>query len=207
MPHLSIRRTAGVAAAALMAACSAPPQLGAQWTDPSLGSQSGLLRSAKVVVACEAADVAIRQICQDQLAAEVVARGATPVFALPDAPLATDRSIDGQLVPGARGAGASAVLVVTLTPAAIDSSPGFSIGIGGFGGLGRSGAVGVGVAAPIGGGRVDTGFAANGRVTDVASGRLVWTASAAAPPSSDLNAQFSALSKAVLNAAERAGLF
>lgn len=190
----------------LLAACTSTPQLGAQWTDPSLGSQSALLRSTKVLVACEAADVAIRQVCQEQLAAEVVARGATPVFAATDTPLTNDRSVDGQLVPGARTAGAAAVLVVTLTPASVDASPGFSIGIGGFG-LGRNSALGVGVAAPIGGGRVETGFAANGRITEVASGRLVWTASAAAPPSSDLNAQFAALSKAVLDAAEKSGLF
>ena len=206
MSSFSVRSIASASLAIVMAACGSAPQLNVQWIDPALGTQSRLMRSAKVLVACEAADVAIRQVCQDQLAAEVVARGATPVLAPAETPLTADRSIDGQLIPSARGAGASALLVVTLTPASVDNSSGFSIGFGGLG-FGRNSAVGVGVSAPVGGGRTDTGFAANGRVTDVASGRLVWTASAVAPPSADLNMQFSALSKAVLDAAEKAGLF
>jgi len=54
---------------------------------------------------------------------------------------------------------------------------------------------------------VTSGYSANGRVTDLPSGRLVWTAKATAPPSSDINAQMSDLSKLVLGAAEKAGLF
>ena len=190
----------------LLAACASTPQLDAQWTDPSLGAHSSLLRGAKVLVACDAFDVAVRQVCQDQLASEVVARGATPVFVAANTQLLTDRALDNQLLPSARTADAKAVLVVTLTPASADVNSGPSFSIGGFG-FGRGSAVGVGVSAPLGGGRVTTGFAANGRVTDVSTGRLVWTASAAAPPSADLSAQFAALSKVVLDSAEKAGLF
>lgn len=81
-----------------------------------------------------------------------------------------------------------------------------TLGIGGFG-FGRNVGGGVGVAAPIGGGEVSNGYAANGRITDVASGRLMWTARASAPPSSDLNAQLADLSKSVMDAASNAGLF
>jgi hypothetical protein len=197
---------AALAASAWLAACASAPQIEAQWFDPQLDADSGLLRGAKVLVACDAYDLAIRQICQDQLAAEVVARGATPVFATADTPIVTDRAIDGQLLPAARSAGAKAVLVVTLAPAVTDVSPGFSVGIGGFG-FGRGSAVGVGAAAPIGGGRVTTGYSANGRVTDAASGRLVWTAKATTPPSSDLEAQLGQLARAVLDSAGKAGLF
>ena len=98
------------------------------------------------------------------------------------------------------------MMVMTVAVAVNDVSPGFSIGVGGFG-FGRHSGVGVGVEAPIGGGRVTSGYSANGRVTDVPSGRLVWTAKATAPPSSDLNAQMGELSKAVLGAADKAGLF
>lgn len=197
---------AACAAAVLLAACASGPQLDAQWSDPQLGAGSGLLRGARVLVACDAFDLVVRQLCQDQLAGEVVARGATPVFAPQDTPIAGDRAVDGQLLPAARSAGAKALMVVTIAAAATDVSPGFSIGIGGFG-FGRNSAVGVGVAAPIGGGRVTTGYSANGRITEVASGRLVWAARATTPPSPDLNAQLGELSKAVLGAADKSGLF
>jgi len=191
-------------AAALVAGCSSTPQLDAQWSDATLGP--GFLRGARVLVACDAFEVVVRQICQDQLAAQVGARGATPVFLAPGYPVATDRSIDAQLLPAAREAGAKALMVMTVAVAVNDVSPGFSIGIGGFG-FGPSGGVGVGVQAPVGGGRVTSGYSANGRVTDVPTGRLVWTAKATSPPSSDINAQMSELSKAVLGAADKAGLF
>ena len=66
---------------------------------------------------------------------------------------------------------------------------------------------GVGVSAPVGGGKVTSGYAANGRLTDAASSRLMWTARAAATPSSDVNAQLADLAKALLDAADKAGLF
>ena len=194
---------AAALAASLLAGC-ASTQLDAQWSDPALAPS--LLRGARVLVACDAQELVVRQICQDQLASEVVARGATPVFPSPGTPIATDRSIDAQLLPAAREAGAKAMMVMTVAVAVNEVSPGFSVGIGGFG-FGSRGGVGLGVEAPIGGGRVTSGYSANGRVTDVPSGRLVWTAKATSPPSSDLNAQMGELSKAVLGAADKAGLF
>ena len=197
---------AAIVAAALLGACASTPQVDAQSTDPQLGAQSGFLHGATVLVACDAYDLVVRQLCQDQVASEVVARGATPVFAAADTPIATDHAVDGQLLGAARSAGAKALMVVTIAPALADVSPGFSIGIGGFG-FGRSSAIGVGVTAPIGGGRVTTGYSANGRVTDVATGRLVWAARAATAPSPDVNAQLGELSKSVLGAADKSGLF
>ena len=195
---------AATLAGGLLAACASSPQLDAQWRDPGLGSN--FLRGARVLVACDAYEVVIRQICQDQLAGEVTARGATPVTVPPATALFTDRSIDAQLLSAARDARASAMLVMTVAVAVNDVSPGFSIGIGGFG-FGRHSGVGVGVDAPIGGGRVTSGYSANVRVTDVANARLVWTAKATSPASSDVGAQMGELSKAVLGAADKAGLF
>ena len=194
----------GALAAALLVGCASTPQLDAQWSDPSLGPS--FLRGARVLVACDAYEVVVRQICQDHLAREVVARGATPVFLPPGFPVATDRSVDAQLLPAAREAGAKAMMVMTVAVAVQDVSQPFQIGIGGFG-FGSSGSAGVGVSAPVGGGRVTSGYSANGRVTEVPSGRLVWTAKATAPPSSDINAQMSDLSRLVLGAADKAGLF
>ena len=199
-------RLAAVAVAALLGACASTPQLDAQWTDPQLGAQTGFLHGATVLVVCDAYDLVVRQLCQEQVASEVVAHGATPVFAAPETPIATDRAVDGQLLPAARTAGAKALLVVTIAPALTDVSPGFSIGIGGFG-FGRNSALGVGVSAPIGGSRVTTGYSANGRVTDVATGRLLWAARAVTPPSPDVNAQLGELSKTLLGAADKTGLF
>src|SRR5205085_12282812 len=96
-----------IAALAAIAGCASGPQLDAQWSDPSAGRS--VLRGARVLVACDAYELVVRQICQDQLASEVVARGATPVFLAPDQPIATDRSIDAQLLPAARQAGATAM--------------------------------------------------------------------------------------------------
>ena len=192
-----------VLAGLLIVGC-ASPQLDAQWSDPQLAGN--YLRGAKVLVACDAGEAVVQRICRDRLAAEVVARGATPVFAADGIALSADRAVDVQLVPAARDAGAKALMVVTVAVAVTDVSPGFSIGIGGFG-FGRNSGGGVGVSAPIGGGRVTSGYSANSRVTDVASGRLVWAAKATTPPSADVDEQLANLSKAVFNAADKAGLF
>ncbi len=193
-----------LAAGTLLAAGASTPQLDTQRADLGLGAHSALLHGAKVLVACDAFDVAVRQVCQDQLASEVVARGATPVFVAAGTQLLTDRAIDGRLLPGAKTADAKPVLVVSLTPSTVDVDSRPSLSIGGFA-FGRRSAVGVGVSAPIGGGRVATGFQANGRLTDVPTGRQVWTASAAAAPSSDLDAPFAALAETVLDSADGAG--
>ena len=203
----SCRRALVAALVLAVAACTSGPQLAAQWTDPQLGNQSAFLRKSRVLVACDVADLTVRQLCQDRVAAEIAARGATPVFPGPDTLIATDRSIDGQLLAAARSADAKALMVLTLTPAVTDVSQGFQVGICGFGYGSKGGGVGVGVSAPVGGGRVTMGYAANGRVTDVGSGKLVFSASASTSPSSDLDLQLSELSKTVFGAADRSGLF
>ena len=184
----------------------AGPRLDAQWSDPGLAP--GALRGAQVLVACEAYDAVVKHICQDQLASEVTARGATAVIA-PDLvnPSPGRRLPDEQYLAAARNAGARAVLTATLTPSGVGASPAMSIGVGGFSMGGGGFGAGVGISAPIGGGQGATGYAVDGRVTDAASGRLLWTAKASTPGSADLNAQLSELAKTVLGAADRAGLF
>ena len=66
-----------LAAALLLAGC-ASTQTGAEWIDPQF--QNITLRGTRVMVVCEAADLPVRKLCQDVLAAEVTARGATPVI-------------------------------------------------------------------------------------------------------------------------------
>ena len=199
------RATLAASLAALAAAGCATTQIEAQWRDPQL--EASYLRGARVYVACDAAELVIRQICQDQLAAEVGARGATAVSPPGDLPPATtDRSLDVQLLNAARDAGAKAVMVMTVAPAYNQVSSPVQIGIGGFG-FGSSGSVGVGGSVPVGGGKVTTGYSASSRLTDAGSGKLLWTAKASSPPSADVNAQMTELSKTTFGAADKAGLF
>jgi len=188
-----------------MAAGCASTQLDAQWVDPQFPATS--LRGARVLVVCEAYEAVVKRLCQDQLAAEVVARGATPVIGPEIANPSPGRALpDDHYLSAARAAGARAVLATTVSLASSNVSPGFSIGLGGFGVGSRSG-VGVGVSAPFGGGQVTPGYAANSRLMDVANGRLMWTAKATASPSEDINVQLSQLARTVLGSAEKAGLF
>jgi hypothetical protein len=202
------RRIAMPAAAllALSLAGCASTQLDAQWSDPQMGASP--LRGAKVLIACEAYEMVIKRICLDQLSAEVVARGGTPVLAPDTTNPAPGRPLgDDQYLPAARTAGARAVLASYITPSATAVNPGITLGIGGFGFGGGGVSTGVGVSAPIGGGGVSTGYAANTRITDAASGKLMWTARATSPPSKDIQTQLGELTRAVFEAADKAHVF
>lgn len=195
--------SATVLVALLLVAGCASTSVDLQWTDPQLAGTS--LRSAKVLVVCEAYDIGIKRICEQQVASEVTARGADPVVS-PDAASTSGRAEDRYLG-AARAIDAKAILTVAVSLADTRSSPAFSIGLGGFGIGGGSVRGGVGVSVPIGGGQLETGHVASGRLTETSSGRLLWTAKATAPPSRDFAAQMAELAKAVVGAADKAGLF
>jgi len=201
----SICRAACAAALPLVFAGCASTVVDTQWRNVEL--PANYLRGATVMVSCETRDELLRRICDEQVAAELSAHGAVPVFAAPGTVAAIEPGVaDAQYLPAARGSGAKAVFSVTVGASSTSVSPGVMVSVGGFG-LGRNSAAGVGVAAPVGGGQVSNGYSANGRVTDVASGRLMWSARASTPPSGDVNAQVTDLSKSVLDAAGKAGLF
>jgi hypothetical protein len=202
-PSQRALRGGAIAALVALAGC-ASTQLDAEWRDPQLSA--GSLRDARVLVACDAFEAVVVQLCRDQIASAVEAQGATPVFVPTNFPISPARAIDPQLLLAARDAGAKAMLVVTVAVASSNVSQGMSIGIGGFG-FGSSGGAGIGVSAPVGGGNLSSGYTANGRLTDVASERLLWTAKATSPPSSDVNAQMSELAKTLFAAATKAGAF
>jgi hypothetical protein len=177
----------------------------AQWRSTEM--PNAYLRGATVMVSCESSEAVLRRICEDRVMADLSARGVRAVLPEPGTVEAMRPGVaDVQYLPAARASGAKAVVSVTIGVATQSVSPGMSVSIGGFGFGGHS-AGGVGVSAPIGGGQVSAGYAANGRVTDVTSGRLMWTARASTPPSSDANAQIAELSTAVFDAAGKAGLF
>jgi hypothetical protein len=202
------RSLALLAAAAAITGC-ASSNLDAQWVDPQLSSRS--LVGAKVYVACQAVDLTVRRVCADQLAAQVRGAGATPLLAADSAdPVNTAQPANPGMLDAARAAGASVVLNAVVAPDAsiVSGGPSIGIGIGGFGGGYRGGTGGsLGVSMPVGAGSVSTGYAANGSITDVASGRLVWSAKASAQPSSDVGEQMANLAKTLLDSARGFGLF
>jgi hypothetical protein len=201
----SIPSAAALAAAGLLLAGCASTVVDAQWRSTEL--QPGYLRGATVLVTCETGELVIKRLCEDRVVADLAARGVRAVLPAPGDGAAAPAGVgDVHHLPAARSSGARAVFSVSVGLASQSVSPGFTVGIGGFG-FGRHSAGGIGVSAPIGGGQVSQGYAANGRVTDAASGRLMWTARASSPPSSDVNQQIAELSKSVLDAAGAAGLF
>lgn len=195
---------ASLGGALLLSAC-ASTQLDAQWADPQL--PPGALRGARVMVACETHEVVLQQICQDQLTAEVVARGGSAVpLADTGSPGPGRAPLSAAALASARAAGAKAVLVHAVTVADMASGGGMSLSIGGMS-IGGSGGVGVGVSVPVGTPRTQTGYALESRITDAASGRVWFTAKATARPSADVNAQLAELTKAVFAAADKAQAF
>ena len=203
--NIALHRVALAATLPLIVASCASTVVDTQWRNVEL--PASYLRGATVLVSCETGDDVLRRICEERVTVDLGARGATPVLAAPGTVAAVQPGVaDAHYLPAARDRGAKAVFSVTLGVASASVSPGVMLSVGGFG-FGRSSAGGVGVSAPIGGGQVSNGYAANGRVTDAASGRLMWSARASAPPSGDVNAQLAELSKAVVDAAGKAGLF
>ncbi|MBS1177113.1 MAG: hypothetical protein H6R06_1525 [Proteobacteria bacterium] len=204
-----MRRTLLLSMLWLLAGC-AGSRINAQWSDPQFAGQPP--RGAKVLVACQAADPTLRRVCADRMAAKLSALGAVPVLAPDNGDVGEATApTEVALLQTARSAGAVALLRTQISPEVVAVAPGPSIGIGigGFGGSYRSGGgVGFGVSAPLGGaGPAETGYATTASLTDVASGRLMWSARASAPPSSDVAQQLSTLATLLLDAARQAGLF
>jgi hypothetical protein len=201
----SLTGVATACALALLAGC-ASTQLDAQWADPQLATGAPL-RGARVLVVCEAQDEVLRRVCQDQVGAQLLAAAITPVAA-PDVggSAATAPGGPAPYVGAAKAAQAKAVWVVSIAQNSTVAKPGFTVGFG-LGGFGGGVGGGVGVSAPVGGTKVNSGYAANSSVTDAASGRLMWTARASEAPSENVSAQIAALAKAVVSGAGKAGLF
>jgi len=201
------QRVVAVAAVSLAACASSVPQRSGEWIDPALGANSGILRGGKILATCEAWDLSMRQNCQASLLRQLQDRGANPMTPPSAASSAGGAELDNLLMADAGSAGARTVLVVALTPTMTGSGfSGASIGIGGFS-WGGSGGAGIGLSAPIGGsGWGSTGFAAQARVTDVPTGRLVWSTTFVSSASADPMTQVRDLTAAVLDAARGAGL-
>jgi hypothetical protein len=199
-----------VLCAVLNSGCSSNP-VQAEWTDPAFTNHS--LRGAKVLVVCDASDLPIKRVCEEEMRAQVATLGATPVSAPELSAASGSDSLSDKALAAARSAGAKAVLLASVAPDATLVNPGPSVGfgVGGFGGMGgyHSGGVGagVGVSVPVGAERTRTAYAANMVLKDVDSGRVMWTSKVSGPMSQDINMQMNAIARAGLEAAQKAGMF
>lgn len=187
--------------AAALAGCGVAP-LDAQWQDSSRPPES--LRGAVVLVVCESDEQVVKQMCQDRVSAELRAYGAntaTVPYSIESTPT--------RITDEARAVKAKAIFTTRVTPdyPRYGSSSGVSVGVGFGTGFGGRGMGGVGVSAPIGGSYIAQGYVANASLSDVASGRLLWTGKASARDSNDLSWQMDSLTKAVTGGAQQAGFF
>ena len=208
---VSVRHIAALLGPALLAGC-ATTQVNVQWTEPEFKGRS--LRGEKVLVVCDAPDVATQRVCQEQVAARIAAAGGTPVISQNAGLTAGPPPTNDATLVAARGAGAKAIFGVTVGAdvTVVNPGPSVGIGIGGFGGSGgyRGGTVSggsVGIGFPIGGGQATTGYAANMVLTDAATVKLMWSSKVTTPASSNVTAQMGELARVGVEAARGAGFF
>jgi hypothetical protein len=206
-----------VAAMALLGLCGllvggcASTAIQAQWADPLFAGRS--LRGATVLVVCNANAPAIQRICQDQIAARMLMSEIRPVMATEaDLITAQGEQIADKIFAAARRAGANAIWAATVAPDFTVVSPGptISFGIGGFGTSGgwyRSSGVGggIGVGFPVGVEQVNTAYAADMTLTDVETGRLMWSSRITTPASQDITEQVTQLVEVGVKSAQQAG--
>ena len=206
-----------VAAVALLGLCGllvsgcASTAIQAQWADPLFAGRS--LRGTTVLVVCHANAPAIQRICQDQIAARILRSGIRPVMATEaDLSAAEGEPITDKIFAAARRA-EHAIWAATIAPDITVVSPGptIGVGIGGFGGSGgwypSSGVGGgIGVGFPVGGEQVNTAYTADMTLTDVETGRLMWTSKITTPASQDMTEQVTQLVEVGVTSAQQAGL-
>ena len=197
-----------LAGGALQLAGCASNNIQAQWSDPAFAGHS--LHGEKVLVVCDAREMAIQRVCQDRMTARLAASGVVPVTSPESDKLTPDAAqANAAVMATARSAGAKAVWRSTVAPDATVGTPGptLGFGMGSFGG-GYGGGVGagVGVGVPVGPDRVETAYGANLVLTDIETGRVMWTSKVTTPASRDVNAQIDKLAETGVEAAQKAGM-
>ena len=190
---------------ALGVTACATTSMDAQWTNPDYQGRN--VRGSSVLVACEAQDLTLQRICEDQLAAAVNARGAKATLnsQLPAAAPGASAGNDPYLA-AAKRVGARAIVRMTLNsgqPVAVDSGPSIGIGIGG--GSGRVGG-GAGISFPFGGARVSQAYASETALIDPANGATMWSGRASSTTAQNPTAQITELTQATVQALQSTGL-
>ncbi len=192
-----------LAAAVLLSAC-ASTRMDAQWTNPEYQGRN--VKGASVLVACEAQDLTLQRICEDQLAAAVSARGAKPTLNSQLSPAAAPAPGTDPYLAAAKRVGARAIVRMTVRSGqlvAVDSGP--SVGIGGGGGSGRSFG-GVGISFPIGGSRATQAYGAETALIDSANGATIWSGRASSSTAQNAAGQIAELAQTTVEALQGTGL-
>ncbi len=198
LPKLLISSTAFITAGC------ATTHMDAQWTNPDYSGRN--VRGGSVLVACEAQDLTLQRVCEDQLAAAVSARGAKPTLnsqlaGTTGAAVGTD-----PYLAAAKRVGARAIVRMTLNaaqPVAVDSGPSIGFGVGGGGG--RIGG-GAGISFPFGGARVSQAYAAETALIDSSTGATMWSGRASSSTAQNVTAQISELTQTTAEALQGSGL-
>jgi hypothetical protein len=180
----------------------------AQWSNPEYKGRS--VKGASILVACEAQDLTLQRICEDQLAAAVSAQGAKATLNSQLSPATGAPTGNDPYVAAAKRVGAQAIVRMTLgagQPVAVDG-PRIGIGVGGgSGGYGGGGAAGgIGIGFPIGGSRVTQAFGAETALIDPSNGATMWSGRASSSTSQDVTGQITELAQVTAEALKGAGL-
>lgn len=190
----------------LLAAC-ATPQMEAQWRDPQAAVRS--LQGKPVLVVCRGFDLTLERICEDRLAADAQAIGIRVVRAELPRDAIADPAAGDALLKVARAVRADAVLAMRLEWSGGSVSPSGStvgVGVGGSRGGWSGGTSGaIGITLPLGG--TGPALASGTSLTDVATGKLVWSGRARGSGTVSESAQLGELTRLTTEALKGAALF
>jgi hypothetical protein len=193
--------------ALLLAAC-ATPQMEAQWRDPQAGARS--MQDKPVLVVCRGLELTLERICEDRLAADAQAIGLRVVRTEPPREGVDAAQTAEALLEAARAARAQAVLAMRLewSGAAMVSPSGGTVGVGvggGRGGWGGGTSGAIGITLPLGG--YGPALASGTSLTDVATGKVIWSGRARGSGAVGAPAQVGELSQVTTEALRATGLF
>jgi hypothetical protein len=197
---------AAMIATALLAAGCATTRIDAQWRDPQVAPLA--LQGRTVLVLCRGPDVTLERVCEDRLADDARAIGAAVVRAEAARDLPADGPArDEALAQAGRAAGAHAVLAMSvMRMAAVPAAGGPSVGVGIGGGSGGRIGGSVGIALPIGGAAAPP-LGASATLSEVAGGRLLWSARLRSTARDSDAVQIAELSRAAADSLKAAALF
>ncbi|HCN67727.1 MAG TPA: hypothetical protein PK440_09165 [Candidatus Accumulibacter phosphatis] len=194
-----------------LAGC-ATTQMKSEWRDPNV--VGAVLQGQQVLVICQSRDHSLRRICEDQWTMRLQRAGVAGMqsYAIPQFP--PDGAADGDAIrSAAERVGAFAVASVQLAPddlAMVNPAPQVGIGFAGGNGGYRTGgfsAGGVGISFPVGWPTAAQGMVCSASMVEAASGAVLWSGSATAPPSGAQAGQIAELAQLMIDALRRAGLF
>jgi hypothetical protein len=198
-----MRRWLAMILTALALAGCASTRLDAQWTSPEI---AGRRIEGKVLVVALTRDETVRRLYEDEMAARLAARGVAPIrsYTVLAGPLTADAS--AAVLAAARGAGATAVLSSALLGqeraqrVIVEPLPAWAWGYGGWFDHYWSFAY---TRTEV---RTFERYVAGTSLTDVASGKLLWTARTHTDAPANIEREIRAFAAVIVDALSAAGL-